>query len=259
MLHLNQRIDTILTELKDFGCVGLKAEFEAEGTRDDELIWLAASSHKNNLPLTIKIGGCEAIRDLNTVKSFGAKKIVAPMIESVYALKKFSHSLNKVYPQKITNNLFNIETVTGFDNCKDIIDYASADSNIDGVVFGRVDFSGSLNLTRDSINTDKITSYVNQVGKYTNKHNLELIVGGSVDNNAYTQLKNMKYITGFETRKVVFKSDMLNHVTQQDFNHVIDLCAEFELLWLETKYDHYTYITNEDITRIDMLRKRVDG
>ena len=123
----------------------IKAEFEAEGTRTDELLRLLDVTRTCNIPLTLKIGGCEAVKDLYEARQFGARYIVAPMIESEYALRKFCDTIHKVYPTEEAQEvdfLFNLETIQAYNFFDDIIQVAIKSPIIAGVVFGRTDFSG---------------------------------------------------------------------------------------------------------------------
>jgi len=122
----------------EFGVVSIKAEFEAEGTRVDELLRLVDIARSADLPMTVKIGGCEAVRDLLESKQIGVRYVVAPMVETPYALSKYILAKNMVFNDdelEDTDFLFNLETITGYNNLDELVQVAKASGGVQGVVF----------------------------------------------------------------------------------------------------------------------------
>ena len=251
-----EMIELLKKGKEKFGYVSVKAEFEAEGTRVDELLRLIDISQKADLKLTVKIGGCEAKRDLLESKQFGVDYIVAPMVETDYALSKYILAKNSVYSefeQNHTDFLVNIETKTAYENREKISNLAK--NNINGLVFGRVDFSESLGVGREGIHSEKVTSKVLEIATICKNNNLDLVVGGAVSSDSIEVLKqiNEVYLTRFETRKIVFEASAVEHIS---INEGLYNAVHFELLWLKNKKNHYSVIEKEDDQRIKMLDDR---
>lgn len=257
MNRTERKMVEILEKGKDsHGVVSVKAEFEAEGTRTDELLRLVDVSRSAGLPLTLKIGGCEAIRDLLEAKQIGVKYIVAPMIETPYALSKYISARNMVYStdeQDGMHFLFNMETITAYNHRQEMAEMAK--DSLSGIVFGRVDFSGSMGLGRTEIESDEITNKVVDVSKLCSTFDLELVMGGAISIDALPNLKRVyaSGLTRFETRKVVFAGAA---VAAENIQDGLLNAVHFELLWLLNKRDYYSNITQEDHNRIEMLESR---
>ena len=250
-------VEILKTLSDDNLVVSVKAEFEAEGTRPDELLRLLDITKSAGLELTVKIGGCEAIRDLMEAKQFGAKYIVAPMIESTYALSKFASAIDTVFSNEEKTDsifLFNIETQTAFQQADELIKSA-LEAGIQGIVFGRVDYAGSRKMNRSEIDSEKVTNDVIQVAESSKEANLQLVVGGAVSSESIENLRRIKaiHLTRFETRKIVFRADALE---SRKIEVALLHAVHFELLWLLNKRDYYQRITEEDSKRIAMLEKR---
>lgn len=245
---------------EEFGVASIKAEFEAEGTRLEELLRLVDISRAAGLPLTVKIGGCEAIRDLLESKQIGVRYVVAPMVETAYAASKYVAAKNLVFTadeQEDTDFLLNMETITGFENRNGIIDEISKPNGADGLVFGRVDFVGSLAWGRDAINLQQTTDYVLSAAELCRDNNKQLVMGGGVSIESIDALRQVHAIRldRFETRKVVFDA---TKALASDIEAGLVDAVHFELLWLENKRDYYTGISVEDAKRINMLKARHD-
>lgn len=239
-----------------YGVVSVKAEFEAEGTRVDELLRLLEIARKADVGVGLKIGGCEAVRDLIECRQFGVDYIIAPMVETPYALSKYIAAKDKVYPvdeQAGIGFLFNVETRSTFDQIEEMGTMA-ANGNV-GMVLGRVDFCGSMGKDRDYITSDEMTDYARKIAQVARDRGIDLVTGGGVKPEGIEALRRIREVRldRFETRKVIFDASILDGNSAVD---AIEVAIEFELLWLQNKKEYYAAIAAEDLTRIEMMEAR---
>jgi hypothetical protein len=259
MNHYEKKMLEILRQGKEeFGVLATKAEFEAEGTRTDELLRLLDIANKADVGLALKVGGCEAIRDMLEAKQFGVRYIIAPMVETPYALSKYIAAKDKVYSPEEQEDvcfLFNLETITAFENLEPMLALASGQPGCDGVVFGRVDFSGSIGTGRDGIESERVTASVETAARACLEYGLQFVVGGAVSIDALANLQRFKavHLTRFETRKVVFTGAALD---SPNLSQALRQAVHFELLWLLNKREYYGLMHREDQTRIELLESR---
>jgi 4-hydroxy-2-oxoheptanedioate aldolase len=149
MNSLEKKMVALLTELKErHNVIGVKAEFEAEGTRQEEAMRLKEVSLKAGLGMTLKIGGCEAIRDMFEASDLGVEHLVAPMVETPYALKKYLGALKIAFTEEQRDDihfLINLETITACNNFSEMLKLPEI-GKLNGIVLGRVDLTGSMTV-----------------------------------------------------------------------------------------------------------------
>ncbi len=223
-----------LKKLKNLGMSGVKLSLEDEGSTFEDLKIMSKITKSLNLNLNIKIGGCEAKNDINYCKSLSPNSIVAPMVESEYALKKFIQSIGNKKKIKL---LINLESISAIKNISKFLN-SKYFRKLDGVVIGRSDLAGSLNLSKKEVNKDlifkKIYKTITKIKKKV-KSNFLIKMGGSItpkSKNFIDKLYKSKLINRIETRNVELK---LNNNIIQNIEKIIPEIFKFELEWLKTK------------------------
>ena len=244
----------ILKKLRDeYGVLAVKAEFEAEGSRTDELVKLNEIVFRADMDLFIKIGGCEAVRDLDQCRLLGANGIMAPMIETPFAMQKFVGAAKKVYGnEEGIEWIINAETKTCRENFEQIC--AASAGFLNTISIGRVDLSASMGLSRDGINSDEIYDACEYFSKTARAHGLKVGFGGGISFDTIPFIIKMSGLADkFETRKVVFRMDD----SEKRLKEGILLAMEFETMYLKNKCEFYDRMANEDRDRLLMLEERV--
>ena len=84
----------LLKELKLRGLISLKAEYESEGSTDEDIFFLKELCISSDLGLHVKIGGVEARRDFRSCLIIAVDVIIAPMVENPFCGRKFIGMFN---------------------------------------------------------------------------------------------------------------------------------------------------------------------
>lgn len=260
MNTLERKMVDVLTDLREnHHVIGIKAEFEAEGTRLEEALRLKEVIMKAGLGLTLKIGGCEALRDMYEARVIGVSAVVAPMVETPYALHKFLAAVKLAFPEDERQDVLfcvNVETINACKAFDDMPALPEIDT-LDGVVMGRVDLTGSMGLKRDDINSPQVFEITRDlfVKAKSKKKPLECAVGGGVSAHSLPFFRDLPpgTIDRYETRKVIFGCP---GALGDGADKAILKAVGFELLWLKNKRDYYHLISAEDEHRIEMLESR---
>ena len=233
---------------------GLKAEFEAEGSSYRDLVRLRVLSSKAGVKLFLKIGGVEALRDIKDAYEIGVDGLIAPMVESKFALYKFIQACKSIYKNDVIHKTINIETVAGVKHFDEILDLACG--SIDNITIGRTDLSNSYFDESVVPDSDHIIELIKRLGEKTKERQLEFSVGGSVSVKTVELLEKdavfwNSLITKLETRKVIFSAQSIigNSNTVKD-------ALKFEELYILSKKEISDLFLEAELSRLTKLKLR---
>lgn len=243
----------MFNQIKDLD-YGIKISLEDEGLTLDQCIKISCLSHLNNIPLTMKIGGAEAISDMRIANNIECEGCVAPMVESSYALHKFISSIN--------NNMFefkklyiNVESKQAYLNIEDILNSSDA-KHLSGIVLGRSDFVQSFGYTKDKVDSDEIYSMAEKIFTLAKKKGLTTLMGGNLNINSLDFIKNLynkNLLDYVETRNVKVK---LSKNFLENYSDNLTQMIRFEIDWLNLKTTQLQSLFKKDVKRISNLELR---
>lgn len=252
-----QQMLDILRELKEVhGVYAIKAEFEAEGSRKDELIGLREIILKADLNFIIKIGGCEAVHDMDQCKLLGATGVMAPMIETPFAMSKFISAAKRVYGDEMSDIewIINAETKTCLANYPEIME--TGKDFLKTVTVGRSDLSASMGITKKDIETQPVFDATHQLLSLSRQAGFTTNFGGNIGIESIPFIIRMSDIADrFETRKVVIKMD----TDEKKLKLAIAKALEFELMYLINKSSYYEAMSKEDAQRIIRMKNQIQS
>ncbi len=250
MNTVEKEILSLLRHMRDeYGLVGVKGEFEAEGARLEELLRLKEISSAAGLEMIVKIGGCEAITDMRQARSAGATQIIAPMIESAFAARKFLGAAKMIFREDELEKiglLINVETVDGLKNFDHICSLPEA-GMLAGLDIGRVDMACSMGLDMQGCNSPQVYEACIEVcrkwhDQYPGK---ACTIGGLLNADTVAFLEDMprEYKIGCESKKAVFCPET---VQSGRLKEAFLAAIRFETLWYQNCMEDYHWMSQNN-------------
>ena len=256
-MKINPLNNPVILQLASNNLVSIKTSFEDEGADFIEVLFLKTFCDRNNIPLILKVGGGEAIRDIKDANKMQISKLVAPMLESKFALEKFIQSCDKHYTVENSQLAINVESKTCYENIENI-SASPYFTRLSSVTVGRGDLVQSMELDRynGAVDSEKVLDMTRSVFVIARKYGLGCTLGGSMtvsSEHFVTTLIGEGLLDKFETRNVVFDKKTLTHYS---FSYLIKAALDFELNYLKSKREYYDSLFNQDVTRINKLSQK---
>ena len=246
-------LDELIILRKKFNLYGIKAEYEAEGSSNNDINLLRSITLKAKTKIFVKIGGVEAINDIYSCLEIGVDGIIAPMVESEFGAYKFIEFFkNKKFFSKPYLTI-NIETKKGYDSLDKILPHCKG--FIDNITIGRSDFSASY-FKKEIIPDSKfISDKILKISEKAKKFGITTTVGGSVSKKTIASYKKkpmlIKNLKNLETRKVILP--IKNFIYNKK---AIDHAIKFESLYILLKNEINEFKLLNEKNRLTTLNTR---
>ena len=248
-----------LNELLKRGVVGIKQSFEDEGVLFDDVVKIKRICDSVGAYVSVKIGGCEAISDINNCLLLDVNGIVAPMVESEFALQKFVEAvITNVSNERRENIKFyiNIESKTAYENLDKILSSPSS-KLLTGVVVGRSDLTKSFGYGKQDVVSSEMCEIVMDILKQCKSYGFKTLMGGNIGTSSIEFIKMLyqkNLLNNIETRNIIVD---LNKVEINQLNDLIKNALFFESSWLNYKADYYNKIGNNYLDRSKTILDRI--
>jgi hypothetical protein len=237
---------------KNYGIIGMKQSFEDEGVLLNDVVAFKRVTEVCGLQSFVKIGGCEAKSDLYNCIRMVINGVIAPMVETSFALSKFTDMISG-YTDRADAYVV-IESKTSYENIDEIL--KQGEGKLKGIIVGRSDFSKSYNLNKSEVDSNFIYDKVEEILIKAKKYNYITTLGGSVSIRSTKFIKDMydkNLLDRVETRNVVIGLNKINII---NINGVIQKALDFEIEWLQYKLSISSKLSAEYSERIGLLKNR---
>ena len=198
--------DKLKQELKHLSknhyVAAVKTGTEVEDMSFDEIAFIKEIAQ--DLPIVVKIGGPEARNDIRACLKLKIDTILAPMVETVYALDNFVRTIEEMSSgvEKIPVVAVNIESITAVSNFDNMIATRSFEK-VGQVTVGRSDLSRSMHL---SIDDPEVTEAAAGVVKRANLCGLITSIGGGISLENIAIVSRKIPTLRINTRHTVYKN-----------------------------------------------------
>ncbi|WP_341712387.1 aldolase/citrate lyase family protein [Erythrobacter sp.] len=225
----------------------LKGEFEAEGLPRDALASEVIFAARHGVGYLVKIGGCEAKSDIRFLQQIGVRDVVAPMIESGFAMSKYMSMI----PDGAFDHIgVTIETVHAVERIEELLD---AGTKLSEVTVGRTDLTASFGGS--GVDSDETIAMVKKVAMAARRRGLKTTVGGSVGGATRQRLMNdgelRELIAAVETRKCVMSVEAF-----LEPQSLVDAFA-IETALLQSQVSYHGAIAHAASERVEQINARL--